>query len=152
MKPTKDTKATKPKSQVSIPVSIMGESNVGKTTLMLRYVAGEYERDCASTLVQLDKPKPRTEKKKYKKQKQKQNKTKKTREKVVHIKNVDVILSIWDVGGRNCEIVMPSFFEGALAVLLVFDLTNFSSLLSLKNWYKKTRKVNKVISTQKKKK
>jgi small GTP-binding protein len=52
----------------------------------------------------------------------------------VHDNNIQLIL--WDLAGQaKFHVMRSAFYHGAKAVLLVFDLTNPASFLSIKNWY-----------------
>ena len=66
-------------------------------------------------------------------------------EKKLCLKNVDITISIWDLGGQKDYLsLMPLITSDAKCVLFVFDLCSISSLTSIKKWYKEVRKENKV--------
>ncbi|ETO14826.1 septum-promoting GTP-binding protein 1 [Reticulomyxa filosa] len=66
-------------------------------------------------------------------------------EKIIHLKNVDVDISIWDLGGqKNFSTLIPLVCSKAKLVLFAFDLTSKQSLHYVKIWYKEARKENKV--------
>ena len=65
-------------------------------------------------------------------------------EKEIHLKNVDVTISIWDFGGKKeFAKLMPLVCVDAQVLLFVFDLTQQASLFNVKNWYKEAKKENK---------
>jgi len=67
-------------------------------------------------------------------------------EKKVGLNNVDVTISIWDLGGqREFATLMPLVCSDAKVILFSFDLTQKQSLFSVKRWYKEARKENKIF-------
>jgi len=115
--PTKKTP-----NKVVIKVGLLGDPQIGKTTLMVKYVEDRYDEDYIETLgVNF-------------------------LEKTIHLKNVDVDISIWDLGGqKDFSTLLPLVCSEAKVVLFAFDLTSKQSLYSVKTWYKDARKENKVF-------
>jgi len=115
--PTKKTP-----NKVVIKVGLLGDPQIGKTTLMVKYIEDRYDEDYIETLgVNF-------------------------MEKTIHLKNVDVDISIWDLGGqKDFSTLMPLVCSEAKVVLFAFDLTAKQSLYSVKTWYKEARKENKVF-------
>jgi len=109
-------------NKVVIKVALLGDPQIGKTTLMVKYVEDRYDEDYIETLgVNF-------------------------LEKTIHLKNVDVDISIWDLGGqKDFSTLMPLVCSEAKVVLFAFDLTAKQSLYSVKTWYKDARKENKVF-------
>jgi len=69
-------------------------------------------------------------------------------EKTIHLKNVEVTISIWDLGGqREFATLMPLVCSEAKVILFAFDLTQLPSLLSVKRWYKEAKKRKQIICT-----
>jgi len=103
-------------------VGLLGDPQIGKTTLMVKYIEDRYDEDYIETLgVNF-------------------------MEKTIHLKNVDVDISIWDLGGqKDFSTLMPLVCSEAKVVLFAFDLTAKQSLHSVKTWYKEARKENKVF-------
>merc|ERR1712087_92933 len=67
-------------------------------------------------------------------------------EKVIKLRNVNVTISIWDLGGqREFATLMPLVCSDAKVILFAFDLTQKSSMFSVKRWYKEARKENKIF-------
>merc|ERR1712039_565688 len=67
-------------------------------------------------------------------------------EKTIELKNVNVTISIWDLGGqREFATLMPLVCSDAKVILFAFDLTQKQSLFSVKRWYKEARKENKIF-------
>ena len=65
-------------------------------------------------------------------------------EKTITIKNSEITFSIWDLGGQREFISMlPLVCNDAVATLFMFDLSNKSSLASVKEWYRQVRGMNR---------
>lgn len=65
-------------------------------------------------------------------------------EKRVAAESADVTLSLWDLGGDSSFLSMlPVACVDAVAVLFCFDLTQRSSLTSVREWYRQVRGLNK---------
>ena len=109
------------KNKVVVKVGMLGDAQIGKTTLMVKYIEDKYDEDYIETLgVNF-------------------------MEKTIQLKNVDVTISIWDLGGqREFATLMPLVCSDAKVILFAFDLTQKQSLFSVKRWYKEARKENKV--------
>lgn len=105
------------RSKTVLKVALLGGSRIGKTTLLNKYVHNVYDEDYVETLgVQFD-------------------------EKTVHLKNVDITISIWDCGGQKEFItLMPLQLVDAQAVFFCFDLTDQSSLFAVRRWWKEAKK------------
>merc|ERR1712087_369268 len=67
-------------------------------------------------------------------------------EKTIELRNCNVTISIWDLGGqREFATLMPLVCSDAKVILFAFDLTQKSSMFSVKRWYKEARKENKIF-------
>ncbi|KAL0091829.1 GTP-binding protein of the ras superfamily [Phycomyces blakesleeanus] len=108
-----------------IKLGIVGDAQIGKTTLMVKYVEGHYDTEYTQTLgvdfmektLMINRPEGRTE----------------------------VTFSIWDLGGqREFVSMLPLVSNDAHAILFIFDLTRKSTLNSIKEWYRQGRGLNKV--------
>eukprot|EP00483_Globobulimina_turgida_P002812 UN02817 len=110
------------KNKVVVKVGMLGDSQIGKTTLMVKYIEDKYDEDYIETLgVNF-------------------------MEKTIELKNVNVTISIWDLGGqREFATLMPLVCSDAKVILFAFDLTQKQSLFSVKRWYKEARKENKLF-------
>lgn len=112
------------KKKVTIKVGMIGDSQVGKTSLMVKYVEGNYTEDYIQTLgVNF-------------------------MEKTIELQKTDITFSIWDLGGQFIHDTSPNSMLGmavhdAVACLFMFDLTRMGTLTSVKAWYKKVREKNK---------
>lgn len=96
-----------------IKVSILGNANVGKTSIVRQYCEGKFEISRVSTLGA------------------------DFQTKTVPLPRGAVKLSIWDMGGqKHFEPVRRVFYSGTMAAALVYDVTDRESLLSLEEWYR----------------
>ena len=65
-------------------------------------------------------------------------------EKSITLKSTEVTFSIWDLGGqREFATMLPLVCNDAVAILFMFDLSNKSTLSSVKEWYRQVRGLNK---------
>ncbi|EXJ78781.1 rab family, other [Capronia coronata CBS 617.96] len=108
------------KSSVVIKVGMVGDAQIGKTSLMVKYVEGSWDEDYIQTLgVNF-------------------------MEKTISIRNTEITFSIWDLGGqREFVNMLPLVCNDAVAILFMFDLTRKSTLNSIKEWYRQGRGFNK---------
>lgn len=99
-------------------VVLLGEGRVGKTSILLRYVNGEYSDRQVSTLQAsyLDKK--------------------------ISVGNTPVHLSVWDTAGQErFHALGPIYYREAAGALLVYDITDAESFNKVKVWVKELRKV-----------
>ena len=110
----------KPGNSVVIKVGMVGDAQIGKTSLMVKYVEGSWDEDYIQTLgVNF-------------------------MEKTISIRNTEITFSIWDLGGqREFVNMLPLVCNDAVAILFMFDLTRKSTLNSIKEWYRQGRGFNK---------
>ena len=97
------------KNSVVIKVGMVGDAQIGKTSLMVKYVEGSWDEDYIQTLgVNF-------------------------MEKTISIRNTEITFSIWDLGGqREFVNMLPLVCNDAVAILFMFDLTRKSTLNSIK--------------------
>ncbi|KAF1815799.1 small GTPase [Eremomyces bilateralis CBS 781.70] len=107
-------------TSVVIKVGMVGDAQIGKTSLMVKYVEGSWDEDYIQTLgVNF-------------------------MEKTISIRNTEITFSIWDLGGqREFVNMLPLVCNDAVAILFMFDLTRKSTLNSIKEWYRQGRGFNK---------
>lgn len=105
---------------MALKVGLIGDSQIGKTSLMVKYVEGSYDKDYIQTLgVNF-------------------------MDKKVQIRNTSITFLIWDLGGQKEFInMLPLVSNDAVAILFMFDLTRKSTLNSIKEWYRQVRGFNK---------
>jgi GTP-binding protein of the ras superfamily involved in termination of M-phase len=109
----------KDKEALIVKVAIVGDAGIGKTSLMVRYVERRFDEDYVETLgVNF-------------------------LEKQIATESADVTMSLWDLGGDKAYTSMlPITCVDAVAVLFCFDLTQRSSLTSIREWYRQVRGLN----------
>jgi len=112
--------AAEKNASVVIKVGMVGDAQIGKTSLMVKYVEGSWDEDYIQTLgVNF-------------------------MEKTISIRNTEITFSIWDLGGqREFVNMLPLVCNDAVAILFMFDLTRKSTLNSIKEWYRQGRGFNK---------
>lgn len=115
-----DQSQLRSKNSVVIKVGMVGDAQIGKTSLMVKYVEGSWDEDYIQTLgVNF-------------------------MEKTINIRNTEITFSIWDLGGqREFVNMLPLVCNDAVAILFMFDLTRKSTLNSIKEWYRQGRGFNK---------
>ncbi|KAK9709495.1 Ras GTPase tem1 [Basidiobolus ranarum] len=111
---------TPKKNSVVVKVGLVGDAQIGKTSLMVKYVEGAFDEDYIQTLgVNF-------------------------MEKTIHIRNTEITFSLWDLGGQREFInMLPLVCNDAVAILFLFDLSRKSTLNSIKEWYRQARGFNK---------
>ena len=94
-------------------VVIVGESSVGKTTILYNYVQANYKENLIST-VGLD-----------------------FRSKILDVTGIPVKLQIWDTAGQErFRALSKQLFRGAKGIILVYDITNKNTFFQLSYWIK----------------
>ena len=92
-------------------ILMIGESGVGKSALLARFVDGNFEPNFIST-IGVD----------FK----------------IHYMRVgqqDIKLQVWDTAGQErFRTITYAYYRGAMGVLVVYDVTNEQSFLSIRNW------------------
>jgi GTP-binding protein of the ras superfamily involved in termination of M-phase len=108
------------KNTVTLKVGLIGDAQVGKTSLMVKYVENCFDEIYTQTLgVNF-------------------------MERTINIKNTEITFSIWDLGGEaEFTNMLPLVATDAVAILFMFDLTRKSTLNSIKDWYRQTRGFNR---------
>mmetsp|Transcript_185 Transcript_185/g.206 ORF Transcript_185/g.206 Transcript_185/m.206 type:complete len:218 (-) Transcript_185:267-920(-) len=99
-------------------VVILGEGRVGKTSILLRYVRGEYSDKQQSTLQAsyLDKR--------------------------LVVGGQQTHLSIWDTAGQErFHSLGPIYYRDADGALLVYDITDHESFAKVRKWVKELRSI-----------
>jgi len=99
-------------------VVLLGEGRVGKTSILLRFVRGEYSDKQQSTLQAsyLDKR--------------------------VSVGGQSVHLSIWDTAGQErFHALGPIYYRDADGALLVYDITDFESFTKVRKWVRELKSI-----------
>ncbi|KAH9387322.1 Ras-related protein Rab-8A [Nematocida major] len=96
---------------VQLKLLIIGESNVGKTSILQRFIENKFEKSF-STTIGID-----------------------FRSKTIQIDGREVELQIWDTAGQERFFsITRSYYRGSDGIFLTFDLTSESSFDSLSKW------------------
>jgi len=108
------------RNSVVVKIAMVGDSQIGKTSLMVKYVEGSFDEDYIQTLgVNF-------------------------MEKTITLRGNEITFSIWDLGGQKEFVnMLPLACNEAIAILFMFDLTRKSTLNSVKEWYRQARGFNK---------
>jgi len=108
------------KDSVVVKIGMVGDSEIGKTSLMVKYVEGSFNEDYIQTLgVNF-------------------------MEKSISIRNTEITFSIWDLGGeREFVNMLPLVCNDSVAILFMFDLSRKATLNSIKEWYRQARGFNR---------
>ena len=104
------------KSKENLPtykIIVVGETNVGKTCIIKRYIHNKYTDYNRNTIM----------KEKF--------------TKIISVNKKKIQLEIWDtVGSEKYRSVTKMFYRNASVVILVYDITNEQTFNELKNyWY-----------------
>ena len=103
--------------EINIKLIIIGDSDVGKTTLIYRYTDNYFNEEIAPT-VGLD------------------NKVKK-----LNIQGLQAKIQIWDTAGQEkYDSLTSQLYKNTDGIILVFDLTNNTSFISIKKYIEKIKK------------
>lgn len=122
-------------ASVVIKVGMVGDAQIGKTSLMVKYVEGSWDEDYIQTLGKSCR---------FSRNANAYNSGVNFMEKTISIRNTEITFSIWDLGGqREFVNMLPLVCNDAVAILFMFDLTRKSTLNSIKEWYRQGRGFNK---------
>eukprot|EP01060_Flectonema_neradi_P012623 TRINITY_DN1939_c1_g1_i1.p1 TRINITY_DN1939_c1_g1~~TRINITY_DN1939_c1_g1_i1.p1 ORF type:complete len:249 (+),score=35.49 TRINITY_DN1939_c1_g1_i1:45-749(+) len=113
-----------PKRQTQ-KVVLLGDSGVGKTALVRRYIRGEFSGRESQT-----RPVPLTS-------------GKLSYDKSVHVGEAKVDLNIWDTPGEEMyHTLQPMYYNNTNAALLVYDVTDSASFDRVKKWIKELKSLD----------
>lgn len=109
---------------ITLKVAMLGNSNIGKTSFMAKYIDNDFQSDYIETIgVNF-------------------------MDKSIKIKNTEIIFNIWDIGGQSeFKNMLPLVCNETNTILFMFDLTNLNSLYDIKEWYRQARGFNKNAKT-----
>ena len=93
-------------------VIIIGDTNVGKSNILTRYIKDEFSLNTKSTVgVELG-------------------------IKFLKIKNINAKIQIWDTAGQErYRAITSSYFKGSNGCFIVYDITNETSFDNVEKWY-----------------
>ncbi|XP_061392876.1 ras-related protein Rab-18 [Musca vetustissima] len=99
-------------SDKAIKLLVIGESGVGKSSLIRRFVENKFDESHDVT-IGMD-----------------------FKSKVMNIDGVDYKLALWDTAGaERFRSLTPSFYRKALGAILVYDINSKESLVKLESWF-----------------
>lgn len=97
---------------LSYKIILLGDSGVGKTSLILRYCEGKFIEIGTST-IGID-----------------------TKTKYVNYNNKKIELEIWDTAGQErFKSLAKNCLQGADGIFLIYDMTQKKTFIDIKNWY-----------------
>ena len=98
-------------SSQTFKILTIGESNVGKTCILRRFVENKFSKIHLST-IGID-----------------------YRTKSLHVYGKDIKLKIWDTAGQErYHNITSQIFKGADGIMLVYDVTEETSFVKIKDW------------------
>ncbi|KAM0681290.1 Ras- protein Rab-8B [Glugoides intestinalis] len=98
--------------QYIFKVILIGDSGVGKTSLMTRFADSSYDAIC-STTIGVD-----------------------FKIKTIEIDGVKVKLQVWDTAGQErFRAIVSNYYRGAQGIFVVFDMLNKESFNHLNDWF-----------------
>ena len=98
-------------SQINLKILLVGDSSVGKTTLLLKYVEGKFSDSHITTIGVEYKDKP------------------------IILNNRNINLQIWDTSGQErYRSITKNFYRNADGILFVFDVTREDTFAHIKDW------------------
>ena len=105
--------------KIKLKCVLLGETAVGKSSLINRFVNGTFKQDCLPTIVGC-----------YS-----------TKEVFYKKENITIIYEIWDTAGQEkFRAVNRIFYQDAYIILLVYDITNKPSFNALQDyWYREVK-------------
>ena len=100
----------------SIKIVVVGDSGVGKSNILNRYVHNEFNHDSKATVgVELN------------------TKTYKVNDKIVKV-------HLWDTAGQErYKSITAAYYKGAKGSMIVYDITKLESFKSVDKWYKEIK-------------
>ena len=98
-------------AEIRIKIVIVGETGVGKTSLMQMYTEGTFSTQVSSTIGST------------------------CTEKELTMNDQTYVVSLWDTAGQESyRTIVPMYFRGASIAIIVFDVTNPKSLDAVDYW------------------
>jgi Ras-related protein Rab-8A len=98
---------------LTFKILTLGESSVGKTCILRRYVEGQFFKNQIST-IGID-----------------------FKIKIINIENKLIKLQIWDTAGQErFRTITKTYYKGAHGIILTYDVTDQNSFKNIRNWIK----------------
>ncbi|XP_077594422.1 ras-related protein Rab-5C-like [Stigmatopora nigra] len=109
--------AVAPNKSFQFKLVLLGESAVGKSSLVLRFVKGQFHEFQESTIGAA------------------------FLTQTVSLDDVTVKFEIWDTAGQErYHSLAPMYYRGAQAAIVVYDITNVDTFARAKNWVKELQR------------
>ena len=100
-----------PKMDLAFKMCIFGDSSVGKSTLINRYVTAKFDNDLKSTLGAA------------------------ILMKFIETETMRITLQIWDFAGEDrFNFLLPSYAHGSSAAIFMCDISNRASITNIDKW------------------
>ena len=97
--------------QTTLKILLVGDSNVGKSSILLRFTDDTFDNEKCPT-IGVD-----------------------FKVKMISIDKVKVKLALWDTAGQErFRTLTPAYYRGAQGVILVYDVTSAQSFRQLEDW------------------
>ena len=100
-------------SVINLQILLLGDSSVGKTSLLMRYINNEFKESMMST-IGMD-----------------------IHKKQIKISNKEVLLHLVDITGQErFKSVARTYYKDVDGIIFIFDVTNKDSFIHIKDWLK----------------
>lgn len=101
-----------------VKVVLLGDTGVGKSSLVLRFVTNNFKPYSESTIGAS------------------------FMSKMIMVEDTPIKYQIWDTAGQEkYHSLAPMYYRGAAAAIVVYDITRKQSLTTLKNWVKELKQL-----------
>ena len=98
-------------SVINLQILLLGDSSVGKTSLLMRYINNEFKESMIST-IGMD-----------------------IHKKKIKISNKEVLLHLVDITGQErFKSVARTYYKDVDGIIFIFDVTNKDSFIHIKDW------------------
>ena len=98
-------------SVINLQILLLGDSSVGKTSLLMRYINNEFKESMIST-IGMD-----------------------IHKKEIKISNKEVLLHLVDITGQErFKSVARTYYKDVDGIIFIFDVTNKDSFIHIKDW------------------
>ena len=111
-------------AQIVLKLLLLGDSSVGKTSILLKYISNKFDDSSIST-VGVD-----------------------YMDKIIDYNKFKIKLQIWDTSGEEkFRTITKNFYRNADGLLVVFDLTKKESYDHIKSWINEAKENNDKLKT-----
>ena len=111
-------------AQIVLKLLLLGDSSVGKTSILLKYISNKFDESSIST-VGVD-----------------------YMDKIIDYNKFKIKLQIWDTSGEEkFRTITKNFYRNADGLLVVFDLTKKESYDHIKSWLDEAKENNDKLKT-----